>query len=547
MKAKKYFSQGLNFGRKTIEAIENAPLSLTTFLVSVSAIILLRFTIDIIVVPFHNSWYFLLHEYFFFLDTFLIILIVTCLVGRIPLQKGANFILAGFLIILTPPLLDEIISGGQGYLITYLFADGQDLMRRFFTFFGDSPTHGITYGVRTEIAIVILASSAYVFFKSKRFLRALGNALLLYVILFCLAALPSLTTLIPKSFGPDSSPVTQLDIVAFTMADTPLFNFTPPYFLAPFDVKVGLSLLLLLPLLVAWILFYWHRTYAIAMWKNARFPQLIYHGGLLFLGMILAFHFTDVWMPFDLFHVLGALVLLVAVECAWLTSVFVNDIYDTNIDRHTNTHRPLITEAIPLHHFKISGLLFFLTSLSFSVFIQPLLGFLMVVYQALAWLYSAPPFRLKRFPLIATLLAALASLVILFVGYITVSPEHNLAGLPWPIILYLLVAMSILLPLKDFKDIPGDLSDKVFTLPVLLGVHRARLFFSSALFLFYLSTPLVLHERSLFLPGIIIGGISFWVMMTIRENGGLYSFRFLSGWMLGLLLVFSSIALLLLR
>lgn len=156
--------------------------------------------------------------------------------------------------------------------------------------------------------------------------------------------------------------------------------------------------------------------------------------------------------------------------------------------------------------------------------------FLLVCYQGLAWIYSAPPFRLKRVPVLATLLAAIAGLSVFFAGFVTVSPTQDLSGLPASIALFLLVVYAISIPIKDFKDIEGDRGDHVFTLPVILGANRAKLIIGSLVFLCYFASPFILSAQSLALPALIFGSLTFWALQrgTADENSP-FSFRKLPG------------------
>ena len=248
------------------------------------------------------------------------------------------------------------------------------------------------------------------------------------------------------------------------------------------------------------LLFREYPRYFLALRRNSRLPQLAYHGGLLFLGMTIAFLFAEAPFAPDFFHIVGTFVLLCGVGCAWFASVVVNDCYDIRIDAYTNKTRPLIENTVPSELYKTFGILFFIASLILTGIISFGAMLLVLGYQAIAWLYSAPPLRLKRFPIIATILAAFAGILILVAGFLVVAPEDGLPMLPLPILFFLFAAYALALPIKDFKDIRGDALDHTYTLPVLLGATKARLFIGSLLFLLYAASPLVLNARKLFVP-----------------------------------------------
>jgi len=282
--------------------------------------------------------------------------------------------------------------------------------------------------------------------------------------------------------------------------------------------------------------------YFFALLRNVRLPQMIYHGGLLFLGMLLAAYFTEASFRFDPFHVVGALVLLAAVECAWLASVLINDLNDTNIDKLTNTDRPLVQNTIPEELYRTYAVLFFLSSLLLSGIISFSAMLLMLSYQALAWLYSVPPFRLKRFPIIATLLAAAVGIGVLITGYLSYSPQSDLRDMPLSILVFLFVAYMLTLPLKDFKDIAGDKKDGVYTIPVLLGENLGKQAIGSLMFLLYIASPFILHSKTLFFPALIFGSLAFLTLQkSTSDESSQFSFRRLPRVLLTLAIIYGLI------
>jgi 4-hydroxybenzoate polyprenyltransferase len=132
-----------------------------------------------------------------------------------------------------------------------------------------------------------------------------------------------------------------------------------------------------------------------------------------------------------------------------------------------------------------------------------------------------PPFRLKRFLGIATVFASLAGMTVLLLGYTMVHPTHTVQDIPFPIILYLFLAYAIALPLKDFKDTPGDKKDKVYTLPVVFGIPKAKTLMSAATFLLFLGSIFVMHTPHLFLWALLFGSLSFWTIQKSSLSGRL--------------------------
>ncbi len=503
--------------RIAIKDIEEAPITLSTFVVGFCALILARLVIENALGLFEARTFFFFffeftHTFLFFLCSFLLILPIVRFAGGVDFKKGANILFFGFLIILTPPMIDTFIFHGTFFWSFYEFDGLLGLIRRFFTLFGDTPDIGITYGVRVEVVAVTLLLGFYTYIKSHRIKKALLVSLSVYSLLFILGTFPSWITLFLLSFQKGLLSISQSDVAALFLTPEHIFARNLTDFRSVLNVKMSLVFAALSVLLVGKMLWSEQRAYFIALWHNARIPQMIWHGGLLFLGMGLAFVFTDAPLTFDFFHITGALVLLATIESAWIASVIANDIYDTNIDTQTNPNRPLIQATIPMDTYKIMGILFFITSLLFAGILSFTALLLVLCYQALAWLYSAPPLRLKRFPGIATLIAACAGLIILVTGFLAVSPEHSLHLLPLSILSFLFVSYALCIPLKDFKDIEGDALDHVYTLPVIFGARITQLILGSLFFILFVLSPLVLSARSLSPWALLFGGLAFWTL-----------------------------------
>jgi chlorophyll synthase len=212
-------------------------------------------------------------------------------------------------------------------------------------------------------------------------------------------------------------------------------------------------------------------------------------------------------------------ILILGITAAWLFTVVQNDLFDQTIDALTNVHRPLVTHLLPVHTYRFYGVL--LLGLSFLavslVSFQALL--FLLLYCLLATLYSMPPFRLKRFLGIATGMASLAGMTILLLGYTLAHPTHTLQDMPLSILGYLFFAYALALPLKDFKDVAGDTKDGVYTLPVALGVKRAKTVMSALVFLLFLGSIFIMHTPELLLWALIFGSLAFWIVQKSNTAG----------------------------
>jgi 4-hydroxybenzoate polyprenyltransferase len=272
----------------------------------------------------------------------------------------------------------------------------------------------------------------------------------------------------------------------------------------------------------------------LAVLKNLRFPQVFFHFGLFFAGMGLGFLAYPDKFTINLFSASAVLSLLIAIFCAWEASVVLNDLVDLEVDKISNNRRPLLAGIYQHKEYAQLGYAFFGLSLLGGLVVGFKFFSIMLVYQFLAWAYSAKPYRLKRFPLIATLLSAAVLILVLFAGFTLFSGDNNIQGLSWRVILLFLIALTLSLPIKDFKDIEGDKKEGIWTIPVIFGEENGRLIVATGIFISFMASVFLLNEFRLFWWAIILGALSFWIVLTKKP-------RQLFWWVLGTVSVYGLI------
>ncbi|MEM6511517.1 MAG: chlorophyll synthase ChlG [Pseudomonadota bacterium] len=155
------------------------------------------------------------------------------------------------------------------------------------------------------------------------------------------------------------------------------------------------------------------------------------------------------------------------------TSQVVNDWFDRRVDAINEPQRPIPSGRAPGK----TAFYFALAWTALSVLVAASLGVWIlaaaVVGLALAWAYSAPPFRLKQNGWLGN---AAVGLCYEGLPWFTAAAVM-LGGLPGTPIILLALLYSIgahgIMTLNDFKAIEGDKVMGVRTLPVQLGVDRA--------------------------------------------------------------------------
>lgn len=499
---------------KIINSIEETRISFWVLLSSFTSLMVIRVLIENLLAG-ENSHKGPLAFYEFF-DSFAVAYLLSLWIIHkmlaVDFKKAANVLALGYSIIIIPPIVDWVMSHGKGFLSFYTFDGLTGLIRRFFTFFGDRPDIGITYGVRAEIFIAVLLVFIYAYIKSKNIIKPLLVSFLVYLVLFSLGTLPSWITIAAEGIYKGFLGVTGIDAVQMFFSPFNLFSREISKINDALITKTNMIYILFLTAILLFGFWKYQKEKLHSFLRNMRIPQVLYHVGLLAVGLEAGIMLSQASVSFNFFNALGFFVLSEAVIFAWLASVVVNDIFDEKIDSIANPNRPFIRKDFSLSEYKGLGLIFFALSIYLSFLINPKISFFLIAYQSIAWVYSAWPLRLKRFAFISTFVSALASILIFFSGYILASPSEDLSGLPISIIVFLILAYTFSLPIKDFKDIEGDKADGVYTVPVIFGEYWGKIIVGSAIFISFLYSVLLFNEFRLFWWALILGGISFWMI-----------------------------------
>jgi len=505
--------------QKFLQKIESYPLTLTVWLTAFSAIMILRVLGEGLLSGFADKSLTLfigsaLAACLFFVFSYLIVLTFLALWLKKDLKKVANVLLWGFLLAIFPPMIDKVWCGQNFCWSFYAFDSLKGIFVRFLTFFGNNAAIGITYGVRVEVALAIIFVAIYAYIKQKKAIKAILTGFLTYVILFILGSFPSWLAYL--YFLPKKSlfMVQSFDIAGLFLTPASYFSITETDFVNALNVKMNLIYAYLLVWVV--VLFFW-LFYREKFWlvvKNVRWVQIMIHGGLILTGAGLgAFYFPQNFqVGFFQFFAISNLVL--AAICAWIASVMLNDEIDLEIDKMTNKQRPLATGALASDDYQQLFWIFFALSFILAITVGVKFFLIILVYQAIGWVYSAWPFRLKRFPVVASFFSALALALLFMTGFMLLADGQNIIRFPHQVFWLLIIAFTISLPIKDLKDIEGDRVNEVWTIPVLLGETRARFAIGLGIFASYALSVVWLNAKILFLPAMILGALSFWILQT---------------------------------
>jgi 4-hydroxybenzoate polyprenyltransferase len=497
--------------------VEDHPITFGGWLLAFSSIIALRLLGESFLSSFSGKSpdFFIgssLAAWLFFLFAALILVMILGVYLRIGYRKIANILLWGFIMVIFPPLIDRSLCGPD-YWSFYLFDGLSGLFSKFLLFFGDSPCLGITYGVRFEVAFAAILVGVYAFIKTKKPIRSLFAVILTYSTLFILGSLPWLAAmllLLPKNIFS----VQSYDIAGVFLSTTGFLSIRDISILNALNVKMNLIYAFFISILS--MLFFWkyfQRTF-IEIAKNIRWVQILIHSGLVLFGITLGAFYFPQNITLNAFSFLAAANLILSATFSWIASVFLNDIADKSIDEMTNTNRPLVSGQADIEDYKDIFWPFFILALALGLSVGTKFFFLALIYQIIGVIYSIFPYRLKRFPIIATFLSALAITLWFFAGFMLLSDNQQIDQLPRQIIALMLVAFTISLPVKDLKDIEGDKKNGVWTVPVIFGEKWARFIIGLGIFISYSLSVLWLNAKILFFPAMLCGLFSFIVLQS---------------------------------
>lgn len=526
--------------KQKIEKFEKKPIKFETWLILFTAIIFIRLFEEVFLnIKEVQTNSFIWHDFVHIFLVFVFVNLTAYALFRktlkITSQAFLNLSLIGtFLLSILPPFLDFLVSRKYDLINFYEFYSLKECHINFFTFLQQDPLIGTTPGQRIGIALSMLVVGLYSFVKTSKTSVSLINSVIFYVIFYFVATLPSWITFLVKGF--DSS---GFDVAA-------LF-FAPTDFLNQYSISINIAMhkktifvYVILIAITSLIIFIKNKLFR-ELLKNIRPVQTLYHLGLFSVGLGIASIFSETVDIFNFFNIIALITMYLIIVGMWFSSVIVNDYFDEKIDEISNPKRPLILHIIKKSDYLKIGIATLITSIILSLLINQTITILLCFYYALTLIYNVPPLRLKKIPLVATFISALASVLIILSGYLMIVAENNLSNFPMSLIYLFLITFTISLPIKDFKDIEGDKKNAVFTIPVLFGEKIARLIIGVCIFISFISSAYFLSEKDLIYPALIFGSLSLFSMNFNKNSKFIVNARKIVPMIFGLVFIYGLI------
>ena len=427
------------------------------------------------------------HFVLFYASVFLSIALLLSALSGERIVRVMRVMSPAWALVLIPPVVDFLVTGGEGTHISYVLSLSGTLSR----FFDPRVVlERISVGQRVEVAGACALGLLYVRLKGRSWLRAGAAFVLIYLAIAAHGVLPSAFARLARlvSEGAVGLPAAAYDA-----------TFRSGGLVLEESRKLAL-LFLFSSSALAWLAFVRHAPrWTSAFARNLRPLRALHYVGMTAFGVALGF---AVAAPSGFSFsgggdALGVAGLLFATFLAFEASVALNDLTDVTADSVSEPTRPLVTGELGGRHaamqFAGLGALGLLAALNvkYSSFL------FLTTALLVSLLYSARPVRLKRIPLIGTLSLGLMSLLTCLVGFSAVMEARSLRVFPARVGWVLFLAFGLAFTVKDLKDVPGDRADGTLTLPILLGRRGGRIATALLAALGYLTVPLFLPYGAL--------------------------------------------------
>ncbi len=505
---------------KILETIRNQEVSITEWFYGFIGILFVRFIFESISSPSSSGIipsdpYTLVHYGLYFLTVTLGTILIY---GNLTFdyKNSSKIILFGLPLIWLAPIIDIFVSGGVGYRMSYVFDSGYTLIFDFVTFFGPTLTKGATIGIRIGIAISLIAIGYLIWAQTKNKSRTILGVLSIYVFVFIMATLPGI---IYTLSNPSSIPAETSEVISFfeknvlrstishnTLREGFLSVSTTRFFELGFD-KLMSQILFIISIVFGAILF-WKidKEKSLSIVRNSRPERINFYTASLFCGIVFAYlnRLGNAIVPIDIF---GFICLFVSWTALWMHAVHLNDIYDVAIDKISNTDRPLVNNSLTVSEMRDTGKLWLGVALlgSWCAGFYPF--FMALVYIACSYIYSVPPLRLRRLPLVPSFLIGVACLATILAGFFFVSTNKEIYAFPIFLAIGIVIMVTLAINFKDIKDVEGDSVNEIMTIPTLFpkyGIRIVAVLFSISILL----VPIFLNFYLLYiisLPTAVVG------------------------------------------
>ncbi|KKP92588.1 MAG: UbiA prenyltransferase [Candidatus Moranbacteria bacterium GW2011_GWE1_36_7] len=454
---------------------------------------------------------YLLHIPLSYFAIFLSLVLIIYLITKSNIKKIAIFLTYAHLLLLLPPILDFIIDGRKpNSIIGYQFLNLHELISYIKKVWLFDNVDGTTFGMRIAAILLALMISFFILKQTRNRIKTLIGFFSVFLTMFLYANIPSFLIII--------------QLLKNTYAIDPIFiwkvliknSWTNSNALQSFDIAYALIMsqifFLLITLQLSAIFYFLEKKSWLAILHNLRPERILNYFLLAFIGILISIEkqsFFDI-ISYNIINLVSFFSFAFLLVLNALIAIFTNDFYDLSTDKISNQHRPLIRNAISLKRWK---------AILFALIILFIFGLLtmnsrvilfMLMTQLLFFIYSAPPLQLKRYFLSSSILIGLTTGCTALAGFFLVSPEKTLLDFPYKILLTIIIAQAFLSNMKDIKDFSGDKNENIKTLPVILGLRKAKVLIAIIYAIVFITIPVFFSITGLIYPALFLSILNFY-------------------------------------
>ncbi len=488
-----------------IVSIENSKVPISYFVATLFFFILFRNFFDHFSGAISLSSEGYTHIVLWFIFMWLIILLALKLFLNVELLKLCKLLCVFFSIVFLGPVYDIFSNGFGGNTLAYTsVSDISAAFYGFLHFFGEFPGQAATIGMRIHILVVLVGTFLYALLKTKRdFLKSFFTVFFVLLGIYIAGIFPSL----------------------FRIAGYVDLSNQPPFlthFLFLFSVTIAVLLFAVSK----------KELFKLVI-KDIRYSRLVYYILMLGFGIALGVRHLK-FGDLSSFLSLEISLLVISMVCAFVFSIITNNFADCEIDEVCNRDRPLFRKGFSRENYKALAVICFCISLASALLVSFVAFLLVSLGIGLYFIYSMPPIRLKRIPVLSKLVLSINSLLYVFLGFslfFTNDFEPTFAIFPREVIIFFLGPVTLAANFIDIKDYEGDLRANIKTLPVLLGLERAKVVIA-----IFFATPFL--YLSYIFPHFLIPSIFCICVTTILITRKKYKEKDLFAFFLILFLVF---------
>jgi 4-hydroxybenzoate polyprenyltransferase len=233
---------------------------------------------------------------------------------------------------------------------------------------------------------------------------------------------------------------------------------------------------------------------------------MVFYGGLGFFGFVLSGRISGIAIKSDIFSLLGILAIFLCLAFAFWSLQVLNDFHDIRTDIVARGRNPLL-KGIGRGYYFASGMCIAFFSLAIALVLNYTAFLIILTLFLMGVVYSVPPLRLKRVPVLATFMLAVAVVLSMGLGFSAHFGEKAVLAIPAKILVPTLIGITLGFVSKDINDIEGDRLDGVLTIPIVLNGAKSTA--GKIIMAIIMGMSFIVY--AIFIPGVLPGAAAAFV------------------------------------